>query len=216
MARKVFLIRHARQSSDLCNVDVGLSNTGVRQAGLLAERLTGFEIECLYCSDMIRAMQTAEIINSRLLLPLGVESRVRELDFGEMEGLTNEEIRRKFGQFKSDELKFELDQRYPGGENAAEVLERSLSGVLDILNSTSENVAIVTHGVVIRVLVCYSIGAPLQRWRNVARGLENTSISELDVNSAGIGARFSLERLNDYTHLETFPDLLRSNKTETR
>ena len=60
---ELYLIRHGRQSSRLCNVNVDLSPEGRRQAALLGHRLADWGIEVLYSSSLIRAVQTAEEIN---------------------------------------------------------------------------------------------------------------------------------------------------------
>ena len=59
---RLILIRHGRQSSPLCNVNVDLSEVGRRQAELLAERLAGLAPDRIYTSALIRAKQTAEIL----------------------------------------------------------------------------------------------------------------------------------------------------------
>ena len=66
---ELYLIRHGRQSSRLCNVNVDLSPEGRRQSALLGHRLADWGIEVLYSSSLIRAVQTAEEINRFLLLP---------------------------------------------------------------------------------------------------------------------------------------------------
>ena len=58
----IYLIRHARQSSSLCNVNVELSKEGIMQSELLAERLQKCNIKKVYSSDLIRAVETADII----------------------------------------------------------------------------------------------------------------------------------------------------------
>ena len=59
----LYLIRHGRQSSRLCNVDVDLSPQGSRQAALVGQRLAGADIRIVYSSALIRAAQTARIAN---------------------------------------------------------------------------------------------------------------------------------------------------------
>ena len=83
---KIYLIRHGRQNSRLCNVDVDLAEEGKQQARLVAERIKNWNIEKIYCSDLKRAMETAAIINETLNVNIVVESQLREIDFGEMTG----------------------------------------------------------------------------------------------------------------------------------
>ena len=60
---KIFLIRHGRQCSKLCNVDVDLSEEGYRQASLLGERLFHENIQVVYSSNLLRAVETAQAAN---------------------------------------------------------------------------------------------------------------------------------------------------------
>ena len=60
---KLYLIRHGRQCSKLCNVDVDLSEEGYRQASLLGERLFREKIQEVYSSSLLRAVETAQAAN---------------------------------------------------------------------------------------------------------------------------------------------------------
>lgn len=50
--KEIYLIRHGRQSSKLCNVDVSLDDAGREQAGLVADRLASYGLEALYASGL--------------------------------------------------------------------------------------------------------------------------------------------------------------------
>ena len=113
---ELYLIRHGRQSSRLCNVNVDLSPEGRRQAALLGHRRADWGIEVLYSSSLIRAVQTAEEINRFLLLPHQVCPELGEISFGEMEGLPDEEIAVRFREFKERQAAMTEDLPYPGGE----------------------------------------------------------------------------------------------------
>ena len=63
------------------------------------------------------------------------------------------------------------------------------------MNSGYKNIAVVTHGGVIRSMIAHFLGIDLARWRTMAVSLENCSISELDYHEDT--GRFYLERLND-------------------
>lgn len=206
---RILLIRHGRQSDARCNVDVGLAAEGRRQAEAVARRIEHWGVEKMYSSDLIRARQTAEIINARLRLPHEIVGELREIDFGALHGLTDEEIDARFGQFKQDQSRMDLDLHYPGpgGENIADLLERVLPAITAIAQGPENAVAISTHGVVIRALAAFAVGIPLPRWRLVATALENCSITELRSREPDL---FTLERLNDHAHLEAYPELLRS------
>ena len=96
----IYLIRHGRQSSRLCNVDVDLSLQGLRQAALVGERLAGNGIQTVYSSALIRAEQTARTANQYWNAEYVTEPELREIDFGQMEGLSDQEISLRFGAWR--------------------------------------------------------------------------------------------------------------------
>ncbi len=146
---KIYLIRHGRQSSKLCNVNVDLSEEGFRQAALVGERLFSEKIQAVYSSDLIRAVQTAQAANLYWNVEHIVRPGLREISFGDMEGMSDGEIAVKYQDFKLQMAKMEEDLPYPGGECAADVVRRALPVFEELVNSGYERVAVVTHGGVI-------------------------------------------------------------------
>ena len=203
------LIRHGRQRSRLCHVNVDLSAEGRHQAALLGRRLSGWGIEALYSSSLIRAVQTAEEMNRILRLPHRICPELGEISFGEMEGLSDEEIAVRFRGFKERQAAMTEDLPYPGGECAADVIRRAGPALAKLTESGYERIAVVTHGGVIRTMAAWYLGMPLEKWRLLGKDLENTSITHLKWDR--VHRRFTLERFNDYTHLEACPELLRKN-----
>ena len=98
--KEIFLIRHGRQCSKLCNVDVALDETGREQAALLGKRLAAYGIEQLYCSELLRARETAQIINGSLGVSCEVLPDIQEIDFGGFTGRTDEGIRDMYQDFR--------------------------------------------------------------------------------------------------------------------
>jgi broad specificity phosphatase PhoE len=74
------------------HADEPLNDTGRRQAGELAARLSTEPIAAVYASDLRRASETAEIVARTLDLPFRLDSRLREIDVGSWQGRTREEI----------------------------------------------------------------------------------------------------------------------------
>ncbi len=203
----LYLIRHGRQSSRLCNVDVELSAAGFRQAALVGERLVRERIQAVYSSALIRAEQTAQAANLYWNVEHIIEPDLREIDFGRMEGLRDQEIRQRFGDLKREQQKMETDIPYPDGERAGDVIERVMPVLRRIAHGAEERVAVVTHGGVIRCAAAHILGMEPAKYRLLGRDLENCSITELRFDRGE--ERFTLERFNDYGHLEKEPDLLR-------
>ncbi len=210
----VYLIRHGRQDSTLCNVDVGLSNEGRSQAKLLRDRLKNYSIDALYSSNLIRAKETAQILNEELKLPHQFREELKEISFGLMEGKTEEYIDEHFGDFKEEQKKLLEDIPYPGGENGTSVYERVMPALQDIVQSGHENIVVVTHGGVIRVLLAALFGKNQAKRFLYGVSLENTGITQLVYDPSN--DRFYLERFNDSAHLENYPNLHRRGEYNNR
>ena len=203
----IYLIRHGRQSSRLCNVDVDLSLQGLRQAARVGERLAGKGIQVVYSSALIRAEQTARRANQYWNAEYVTEPDLREIDFGQMEGLSDQEISLRFGTWKQEQQKMEKDLPYPGGECAGDVIRRVMPVLERIGNYKKDTVAVITHGGVIRSVAAHVLGMEPAKYRLLGKDLENCSITELRFDQSS--KRFTLERFNDYAHLEKEPQLLR-------
>lgn len=205
---RIFLIRHGRQNSPLCNVNVPLSEAGRRQAALLGERLKGEAVDAVWSSSLLRAVETADIINESLHVEREIRKELREISFGDMEGLSDEVIADRFEDFLRERAKMEQDLSYPGGESSKEVALRVLPVMEEIIEKDYETVVVVTHGGVIRSLVSHYLGMDFARTQLLAGHLENCGITELWVRKRD--GRVILNRFNDFSHLEPYPELLRS------
>ena len=113
---RILLIRHGRQNSPLCNVDVPLSEAGRAQAALLGERLKHEGIDAVWSSGLCRAVETADRINEALKVKRVIREDLKEVSFGDLEGLADPVIAERFGSFLSQRKKMEQDLPYPGGE----------------------------------------------------------------------------------------------------
>jgi len=96
--------------------DVELSATGVRQAAELGERYRDREVASVYCADLQRSRQTAEIAFANRGVPIIVDPRLRECDYG---ALTRDAASR-IDQVRLD---FVTDP-FPGGESYERVTAR--------------------------------------------------------------------------------------------
>lgn len=208
----LYLIRHGRQNSTLCNVDVELSEEGRLQAELLRDRLSTYPLDALYSSNLIRAVQTAQIINQPLHLPHIFRDNLKEISFGLLEGKSDEYNNEHFSDFKAEQYKLLDDIPYPEGENGASVFERVMPIIQEIVQSGNKNILVVTHGGVIRALLAALFGKNQAKRFLFGVALENTSITQLIYNPEN--DRFYLERFNDHAHLEGHPKLHRKNRIQ--
>lgn len=204
---RLILIRHGRQSSPLCNVDVDLSEVGRQQAELLAKSLTGLVPDRIYTSALIRAKQTAEILFGTEV-PFLEREALNEISFGAMTGEADSRNAVLFPEYFSAKKKKTEDLRLPGGECPTEVFDRAVKVVEEAIASGAETVVFVTHGGVIRALTAGLLGLGAGQMLRIADSLEHTSVTELKYSKEA--ECFSLERLNDASHLKGRPELSRS------
>ncbi|SET73308.1 histidine phosphatase family protein [Lacrimispora sphenoides] len=205
---KLYLIRHGRQCDKRCNVDVSLSEEGIHQAKLAGMRMKDWGIEMVYSSDMLRAKETAYYANQYWNVPHEIIPEFRELCFGDMEGLYGEEIEGRFREFKAKQDEMKEDIPYPGGESATELVRRAMPKLIEVAGRHKGSIAIATHGVWIRAVLCHILGMDMAKWRTMGVTFENGSITELHYRKEK--GQFTLERFNDYAHLEPYQELLRS------
>jgi probable phosphoglycerate mutase len=193
-------------------VDVELSEEGRLQAELLRDRIKNYHIDALYSSNLIRAMQTAEIVNEALQLPHEIREDLQEISFGLLTGKSDAYVSEHFSDFKEEQLKLMKDIPYPEGENGTSVYERAMPVIQELVQSGNQNIAVITHGGIIRVLLAALFGKNQARRFLFGVSLENTGITQL-VYHPGYD-RFYLERFNDFAHLEEYPQLYRNHWKE--
>lgn len=167
MVTVLYLIRHgetegAEKRRYKGSIDVPLSENGIRQMELLSVYITN-PLTAVYCSDLSRAIKSAEIIAEPHSLNPIVVPDLRERNFGLWEGMSFDEIREKytceFDAWAGNPLQFSP----MGGESTLEMRERVLNSLNEIIrNHNSEHIAIVSHGGVNRIILCHLLGIPLE------------------------------------------------------
>lgn len=143
--------------------DHKLSERGVIQAQKAAVRLQECNIQKIYCSDLSRALNTACIINAQLGVDLVIRPELREIDMGELHFKSWKDVQKENPEFYAQWFRYEADLPYPSGECGADVLCRIMQIIDEIFMDELENVAVVTHGGVIRVLTASIMGMELEQ-----------------------------------------------------
>jgi broad specificity phosphatase PhoE len=156
----VLLARHGQTDDNLEPIrvqgftDTPLNDTGRRQAASLAERVAGDGIVSLWCSDLSRARETAEIVGARLGLEPRLDSRLREANRGRWEGHRFIDIARDEPSLYETWLRAGADWRFPGGESLLEQQERVRACLGEIHALGDLPALVVCHGGSIRVMLC--------------------------------------------------------------
>jgi broad specificity phosphatase PhoE len=128
------------------------------QSAQLAERLGGLDIAAVYTSPLTRAAETAAAVAARHGLTPLVRDELREIDLGEVDGLTFEQYPL---ELQAALLNAPATVRFPGGESY-EQLRRRVVGVLGeiVAQHDGETVVVLSHAGAIR--------AALATWLSVA------------------------------------------------
>jgi broad specificity phosphatase PhoE len=134
--------------------DTPLNDTGRRQASELAERVAALEIGSLWCSDLSRARETAEIVGRRIGLEPRPDPRLREASRGRWEGHLFADIEREEPELYAAWRRPDVGFRFPGGESLRDQLERVTDAVDEIERAGELPALVVCHGGSIRVMLC--------------------------------------------------------------
>lgn len=130
---------------------------GVEQAKKLAKHLKennlNYRITHILSSDLKRAVTTAKLISAGLGIPIQQESRIREVNNGDLAGMPNDAAEAKYPNLYFSSL--EMDESYPNGESPREFCKRITAWFSEFSSGCSDmngNVLIVTHGGVINIV----------------------------------------------------------------
>ena len=212
--KEILLIRHGDKAPDLPQYydearacpNPPLSPMGLEQARRLAVYLAAPHkrprVTRIYSSDLDRTLQTAAAIIERLGCPLEIRAGLREINMGRYFRESWDDIRKDDPDFVEAWLRHESDLPYPGGENGADLLRRTLPVVEEILAAPEPCAAIVTHAGNIRALVCYVLGAGMEKRFQVGAPLETTSITTLRYDPRE--KVLNLHAVNETPHLQEF------------
>ena len=147
----IILIRHGETSGNRDRVlqvpETPLNEQGLEQAARLARRLSDHPVSRLLSSDLTRAHLTAEAISQEMGLPVETEPLLQERNFGDLRG-------RRYADL--DEDPFGPDYSPPGGESWADFharVDRAWERVCHEAMETPEDLAVVTHGLVLHSMV---------------------------------------------------------------
>jgi alpha-ribazole phosphatase len=177
--------------------DIDLNDEGYRQAEKLRDRLAEEKIDAVYCSDLKRAIVTAKVICSEHELEIVVCPEIRELNYGEAEGLTYREIADKYPELGEMIARYSPMLSFPGGERFSDLTVRAEKFIGRLDNHEMEQtILIVTHGGMLRMLTCQLLGMGQEHWPKFR--FDNASLTIIDTYPQ----RAILSLLNDTSHLK--------------
>jgi len=160
----LLLIRHTEPAvwaNGLCHgaLDVPLSDDGESHARRVADHLRETPIDAVYSSPLSRAVATAAAVASSHGVEPRLRGDLREIDFGEFEGRTFDEIASSHPDLYARWMRDPTSVRFPGGESYIDLSERATREITRIRREhEGRSVAVVTHGGVIRAVLAEILG----------------------------------------------------------
>ena len=166
---KIILARHAQtgaqyQGRYIGSTNLPISQEGERQSLDLADRLKNYGVASCLVSPMLRTSQTAEIVLKNSHIPWQKNDLLKEIDFGAWEAKSFAEI--------SQEYPLEVEKwatsgdtfQFPGGDKTADFWSRMTRCAAYLSSFSDSPLLVVTHGGVIRALICYFLGLPFESY----------------------------------------------------
>jgi arylformamidase len=160
--------------------DVPLTPEGHRQAADLAAWAATAGLDAVWTSDLSRARETAAPSARATGLPVRVDPRLRELDFGDGEGLTHAEMAQRwpeaYAAFEADPAAHPL----PGGEDPAAAVARARAAPDEAATAhPGGRVLVVCHGTLLRLLLCHVLGVPPREYRRLFPDVRSAALTEV-------------------------------------
>jgi len=161
MATWIYLVRHGQtvwnEEGRLCgSSDVPLSDEGLAQARKLAARLKDIGIAAIYSSPLLRARQTAEAIAAHHRVEVKIEPDLREIDYGDWEGLKVADVLEQFPEIEKLRREEPMKFAAPNGEPMLQFAKRVISAIQRVAAShADETICVIAHQTVNRFILCW-------------------------------------------------------------
>lgn len=192
---RIYLTRHGETEWNLAHkfqgkLDSPLTEVGKQQAEWLSERLKDVEFTAIYSSPSGRAFKTAEIVRGQREMAIKAKEELMEMSLGTWEG---REIK---GIEADNDPNYDYFWHHPDlyepttGEGFQEVIERSYKVLQEIRDSHEGNVLVVSHGIVLKSILCVVEKKPLSElWKGAF--MKQTSLTLLEGTEDGFEIVFA-------------------------
>jgi broad specificity phosphatase PhoE len=197
---RLFLIRHGDTAWNVEEIfrgraDVELNEMGIKQAELLARYLADENIVAIYSSPLKRALKTAKIIAVSHHINVIPAAELIDFDYGEWQGLSHDTIKEKYQVLYAEWLNNPQLVQVPKGESLDDVRRRVLRLVDQVTAKHEDTIALVSHRVVGKVLICALLGLDNSHFWNIR--LDTCGITTFTYESN----RFVLTKHNETSFL---------------
>jgi alpha-ribazole phosphatase len=199
---KVILIRHGetdwnKEQIFRGRIDVALNEVGLAQAGAVKESLKDVKIDRIYSSPLSRAFETASVLEENRGLEVEIEKGFIDIDFGKWQGLSHEKVKEEYNNLYEIWLTEPHNVVFPGGESLEDVRKRSMKALEKVIeNHPEETLAVVSHRVINKVLLCAILGIELSHFWYIKQ--DTCAINKFEYKDGN----YYLTLLNDTCHLK--------------
>jgi probable phosphoglycerate mutase len=210
LALNIYFLRHGQTTFSRSNTFCGsglnpdLTPVGREMAQAFADAYRSVPWQAIYASPLKRTISTAQILSE--VVGLRAESRdgLRELGYGQWEGMSAEDVSR---DFHDDYIKWSADPAWnapTGGEPAVTTANRALQVVEEIKRSHADgNVLVVSHKATIRAVLCSLLGIDVGRFRSrLACPVASVSVVEFGDRGALLKTLADVNHLSERLRLE--------------
>jgi probable phosphoglycerate mutase len=202
-AIRLLLVRHGETEWNRLRrfqgrTDLPLNDRGRDQAMSLALALKEEPIAAIYTSSLLRAVETARIIQTyHPAIPLYQDEGLMEMDLGDFEGMEAQVWAECFPDLRKVWQEDPSQVMMPGGESLSQVQTRAMDALQRITgrHRFGCTLLICGHNFVNLTILCHAMDLPLAKLREVPQG--TAALNELYKQ----GLRLRVERLNERSHL---------------
>ena len=161
----------------------------MRELRLLCEKCSRYPVRAVYSSDLRRARQTADAIARKFGLEVQVRPELREMHFGQWEGLSWNRIARRFPKLAALWIERFPHQTIPGSEPLSQFKKRIAAGIREIVAENRGQCAlVVTHAGVIRFTLGKALGLPARNLFRLAQ--DSCAVNVIDFLEKGAVVRY--------------------------
>ena len=182
---KLILVRHAltvdNQKSRLSgHIDSSISEEGKEQIDKITNYLKDFDIDKIYTTTSSRTKDTVKKLSELKSIEIIEKESLKEISFGDFEGLTFDEIKDKYPKEFQDMIEKGYEYKYPNGERLIDSYNRVCIELDNIIsNNDDRTILICSHGGTIRNIITYLISNSYKYHWNFK--IDNGSVTILEV-----------------------------------
>ena len=199
---KIILIRHGetdwnKEQIFRGRIDVALNEVGLAQARAVQKFLKDVQISAIYSSPLSRALETARVVGEGRNCEVKIEEGFIDINFGRWQGISHQKVKEEYKELYEMWLNKPQMVTFPEGESLEEVQRRSMKALEKVIKKhPEETLAIISHRVLNKVLLCSILGLELSHFWYIKQ--DTCAINRFEYKDD----KYYLTLLNDTCHLK--------------